>query len=105
MISSCLTHSFSNENNHALVHYVISLTRIYLDFSCSMTTLDHAGHMVRRKGYAPHYITANIVHFQPEAHDYTLELVSVRSLTSALHFPFIPPFSSRLLSISEANVL
>lgn len=40
--------------------------------------MDHAGHMARRKGYAPHYIPANISLFQPEAHDYTLELVSVR---------------------------
>ncbi|OAX38861.1 cytochrome P450 [Rhizopogon vinicolor AM-OR11-026] len=48
----------TNENDHA------------------MTTLDHAGHAVRRKGYAPHYIPASIALFQPEAHDYTLEIIS-----------------------------
>ncbi|KAH7887261.1 cytochrome P450 [Phlebopus sp. FC_14] len=47
----------TNENDHA------------------MTTLDHAGHAARRKGYAPHYIPANLALFQPEAHDYTIELV------------------------------
>ncbi len=35
---------------------------------------------MRRKGYAPHYVPANIAKFQPEMHDPTLELVSVRSL-------------------------
>jgi hypothetical protein len=69
---------FSNENDHALVHHGLYLTRIYPDLLCSLTTLDHAGHVTRRKGYAPHYIPANIARFQPEAHDYTLELVSVQ---------------------------
>lgn len=51
--------------------------RIYADFLTSMTTLDHAGHVTRRKGYAPHYAPVNLALFQPEAHDYTLELISV----------------------------
>ncbi|EGO02344.1 hypothetical protein SERLA73DRAFT_178240 [Serpula lacrymans var. lacrymans S7.3] len=41
----------------------------------AMTTLDHAQYAVRRKGYAPHYIPANLALFQPEARDFTLELV------------------------------
>ncbi|KAG2073384.1 cytochrome P450 [Suillus decipiens] len=49
----------TNENDHA------------------MTTLDHEGHVTRRKGYAPHYIPVNLALFQPEVHDYTLELISV----------------------------
>ncbi|EIW76509.1 cytochrome P450 [Coniophora puteana RWD-64-598 SS2] len=47
----------TNENDHA------------------MTTLDHASHAIRRKGYAPHYVPANIAMFQPEANDYTNELL------------------------------
>jgi len=43
-----------------------------------MTTLEHAPHSVRRKGYAPHYTPTNIARFQPEMHEVTLELVSVR---------------------------
>ena len=43
-----------------------------------MTTLDHNGHAVRRKGYAQHYIPANLALFQAEAHDHVLELVAVR---------------------------
>ncbi|KAF8901790.1 cytochrome P450 [Mucidula mucida] len=48
----------TNENDHA------------------MTTLQHSSHSMRRKGYAPHYVPANIAKFQPEMHDPTLELVS-----------------------------
>ncbi|KAN0096956.1 Cytochrome P450 [Tylopilus felleus] len=47
----------TNENDHA------------------MTTLDHIGHAVRRKGYAQHYTPANLVLFQAQAHDHVLELV------------------------------
>ncbi|PBK94016.1 cytochrome P450 [Armillaria gallica] len=48
----------TNENDHA------------------MTTLDHASHSVRRKGYAPHYMPSNLSKFQAEMHDPTLELVN-----------------------------
>ncbi|KAF8432982.1 cytochrome P450 [Boletus edulis BED1] len=48
----------TNENDHA------------------MTTLDHIGHAVRRKGYAQHYSPANLALFQPEAHDHVVELVN-----------------------------
>ncbi|KAG8219070.1 putative lysophospholipase [Butyriboletus roseoflavus] len=48
----------TNENDHA------------------MTTLDHIGHAVRRKGYAQHYIPANLALFQVEAHEHVLELVT-----------------------------
>jgi hypothetical protein len=42
-----------------------------------MTTLEHAPHVIRRKGYAPHYTPANLALFQPEIHDFTLELINV----------------------------
>lgn len=42
-----------------------------------MTTLEHALHVTRRKGYAPHYTLANLALFQPEIHDFTLELLHV----------------------------
>ncbi|KAF9237757.1 cytochrome P450 [Melanogaster broomeanus] len=48
----------TNENDHA------------------MTTLDHAGHAVRRKGYAPHYTSANLALFQPEACDHVMGLIA-----------------------------
>lgn len=48
-----------------------------------MTTLEHAGHSIRRKGYAPHYTPTNVARFQPEMHELTLELVNVR-------LPFLP---------------
>ncbi|KAH7921089.1 cytochrome P450 [Leucogyrophana mollusca] len=48
----------TNENDHA------------------MSTLDHAGHAMRRKGYATHYTPSNLTLFQPEAVDCTLELVT-----------------------------
>ncbi|KAK7453494.1 hypothetical protein VKT23_011771 [Stygiomarasmius scandens] len=48
----------TNENDHA------------------MTTLEHAPHSMRRKGYAPHYNPANLARFQPEMHEPTLELLS-----------------------------
>ena len=43
-----------------------------------MTTLEHLPHSIRRKGYAPHYTPSNLVKFQPEMHEVTLELVEVR---------------------------
>lgn len=46
-------------------------------FDRRMTTLDHIGHTVRRKGYAQHYTPANLALFQVEAHDHVLELVTV----------------------------
>lgn len=45
---------------------------------CSMTTLEHTPHSVRRKGYAPHYVPANLAKFQPEMHEPMLELVNVK---------------------------
>ncbi|KAL0568776.1 hypothetical protein V5O48_013208 [Marasmius crinis-equi] len=48
----------TNENDHA------------------MTTLEHAPHSMRRKGYAPHYNPDNLARFQPEMHEPTLELIS-----------------------------
>ncbi|KAG6868113.1 hypothetical protein C0993_007491 [Termitomyces sp. T159_Od127] len=41
----------------------------------AMTTLEHAAHSMRRKGYAPHYTPSNVAQFQPEMHEATLELV------------------------------
>lgn len=49
-----------------------------------MTTLDHIGHAVRRKGYAQHYVPANLALFQVEAHEHALELVTVGDT----QFPF-----------------
>ncbi|EPQ58851.1 cytochrome P450 [Gloeophyllum trabeum ATCC 11539] len=43
----------------------------------AMTTLEHARHVARRKGYASHYTTANLSLFQPEMHHLTLKLVSI----------------------------
>ena len=43
-----------------------------------MSTLDHASHAIRRKGYAPHYAPGNLMQFQPEMQEPTLELISVR---------------------------
>ncbi|KZT29554.1 cytochrome P450 [Neolentinus lepideus HHB14362 ss-1] len=43
----------------------------------AMTTLEHARHVARRKGYASHYTTANLSLFQPEMHDFTLQLVNI----------------------------
>ncbi|KAJ2931049.1 hypothetical protein H1R20_g6052, partial [Candolleomyces eurysporus] len=42
----------------------------------TMTTLDHANHSIRRKSYMPHYTPNNIVKFQPEMQETTLELVT-----------------------------
>jgi hypothetical protein len=42
-----------------------------------MTTLEHAAHVIRRKGYAPHYTTTNLALFQPEIRDFTSELINV----------------------------
>ncbi|KAJ3980366.1 cytochrome P450 [Lentinula detonsa] len=42
----------------------------------AMTTLEHAPHSMRRKGYAPHYVPANLAKFQPEMHEPMLELVN-----------------------------
>lgn len=42
---------------------------------------------MRRKGYAPHYVPANLAKFQPEMHEPTLELVNVRHLLAFLFPP------------------
>jgi hypothetical protein len=43
----------------------------------SMTTLPHASHVFRKKGYAPHYTPTSLAQFQPEIHQSALELVNV----------------------------
>ncbi|KAF5364054.1 hypothetical protein D9756_000128 [Leucocoprinus leucothites] len=43
----------------------------------AMTTLDHAHHLTRRRGYAPHYTPANVAKFQPEMHESMCEVLSV----------------------------
>ncbi|KAF5369696.1 hypothetical protein D9615_010147 [Tricholomella constricta] len=48
----------------------------------AMTTLEHAPHSIRRKGYAPHYTPSNVAQFQPEMHEVTLELVKTMETMS-----------------------
>ncbi|KAH9931775.1 cytochrome P450 [Amylocystis lapponica] len=43
----------------------------------AMTTLPNAQHAIRRKAYAPHYISSNITLFQDDLHDSTLKLVEI----------------------------
>ena len=43
-----------------------------------MTTLPHSQHLLRKRGYTPHYVPTHINLFQPELHDSTCELVEVR---------------------------
>jgi hypothetical protein len=43
-----------------------------------MTTLPHASHVFRKKGYAPHYTPASLAQFQQDIHQTVLELVNVR---------------------------
>jgi hypothetical protein len=45
-----------------------------------MTTLDHATHSMRRKGFAQHYTPTNIANFEHEMHEVTWDLVNVCSL-------------------------
>ncbi|KAG5642970.1 hypothetical protein DXG03_001818 [Asterophora parasitica] len=48
----------------------------------AMTTLEHAPHSIRRKGYAPHYTPSNVAQFQSEMHEVTLELVKTMEAMS-----------------------
>ncbi|KAF8839321.1 cytochrome P450 [Paxillus ammoniavirescens] len=57
----------TNENDHA------------------MTTLDHAGHAVRRKGYASHYTPTNLALFQPEVCEHTMELITALEHVAGKH--------------------
>ncbi|KAF9443296.1 cytochrome P450 [Macrolepiota fuliginosa MF-IS2] len=43
----------------------------------AMTTLNHAHHIIRRRGYAPHYTPANVAKFQPEMHESMCEVLNV----------------------------
>ena len=43
----------------------------------SMTTLPHASHVFRKKGYAPHYTPTSLAQFQPEIYQSALDLVNV----------------------------
>ncbi|KAH9977612.1 cytochrome P450 [Lactifluus volemus] len=43
----------------------------------AMTTLPHASHVFRKKGYAPHYTPASIAQFQQDIHQTVLELVNI----------------------------
>lgn len=45
-----------------------------------MTTLDHAHHIIRRRGYAPHYTPTNVAKFQPEMHESMCEVLNVCGL-------------------------
>ena len=52
-----------------------------------MTTLPHSQHLLRKKGYIPHYVPAHINLFQHEVQDSTCELVEVSFATSDSRFP------------------
>ncbi|KAI0307004.1 cytochrome P450 [Multifurca ochricompacta] len=43
----------------------------------AMTTLSHASHVFRKKGYAPHYTPTSLAQFQPEIVQSALELVNI----------------------------
>lgn len=83
-VSFCLLSGVRNPNLTTLT----ATTTITRKYHCAytqrlcpsfgrMTTLDHATHSMRRKGFAPHYTPTNIALFEPEMHEVTLELVNV----------------------------
>ncbi|KAL5508728.1 hypothetical protein ACEPAG_4763 [Sanghuangporus baumii] len=49
----------------------------------AMTTLDHSSHLLRKRGYAPHYNPANLTLFQPEIHSCTRRLVDLLSAAAS----------------------
>ena len=57
----------------------------------SMTTLPHASHVFRKKGYAPHYTPTSLAQFQPEIHQSALELVNVGPVLYRLPLSLIKP--------------
>lgn len=61
-----------------------------------MTTLEHGFHAVKKKGYAPHYIPANLALFQPEIHTIMLKLVDVSSSSRCSASPKIESLLSFL---------
>lgn len=61
---------------------VSAYMRILVLIHHSMTTLDHASHSIRRKGYASHYTPNNVAKFQPEMHEASIELINVILLDS-----------------------
>jgi len=71
-----------------------SLSLLYHSFTdrtYSVTILDHASHAIRRKSFAPHFALGNLMQFEPEMQEHTLELISVCFssvflLTRSLHF-------------------
>ncbi|EKM79809.1 hypothetical protein AGABI1DRAFT_72452 [Agaricus bisporus var. burnettii JB137-S8] len=48
----------------------------------AMTTLDHAHHIIRRRGYAPHYTPTNVAKFQPEMHESMCEVLNILDNTA-----------------------
>jgi hypothetical protein len=54
-----------------------------------MTTLPHASHAFRKKGYAPHYTPTSLAQFQPEIHQSALELVNVWLIQNRLSLSLI----------------
>jgi hypothetical protein len=60
----------------------------------SMTTLPHASHVFRKKGYAPHYTPTSLAQFQPEIHQSALELVNVWPVSYRLPLSLIEPHLS-----------
>ncbi len=56
-----------------------------------MTTLEHARHVIRRRGYAPHYTPTNVARFQPEMHEYMCEVLNVNFF---FYTPEMRPFDT-----------
>ncbi|KAI0254878.1 cytochrome P450 [Lactifluus subvellereus] len=48
----------------------------------AMTTLSHASHVSRKKGYAPHYSPTSLTQFQQDMHQSALELVNILDRTT-----------------------
>ncbi|KZV62245.1 cytochrome P450 [Peniophora sp. CONT] len=65
---------YNNSKFSKSIFYKALLTN---DNDHAMSLLPHAQHAVRRKSFAPHYTPSNVALFQPEMHDYTLEVVEI----------------------------
>ncbi|KZT38154.1 cytochrome P450 [Sistotremastrum suecicum HHB10207 ss-3] len=67
----------------------------------AMTTLDHAGHAIRRKTFTQFYAPAHLAKYQPEIHDAVLELMKILDiLDGSVSIDCLPLFRHMMVDIN-----
>lgn len=78
-----------NATDHAWIYFLHWFTYLWTTIFHRMTVVEHELHLVRKRGYASHYLPTNLSLFQREIYDTIHELIGVFDNTLLAKLPLL----------------